>query len=169
MPNIVNNINLTLVEESRDSFVQKENGHHYIEKKIEGEFRLEGSPSFSARLQSEKSSYVLGADEPTILEGEGIQISPLTYVLYGIMACYANTLAIQCGLKDVRLAKLKLVGHLYYDIGPMLSNIDSPLINELRIEVDADKDIREIIEVSRVKCPAVSLVEKSVKTAILQV
>ncbi|MGI0080922.1 MAG: OsmC family protein [Nitrososphaerales archaeon] len=167
MTGVVNNINLDKVDESKESF-EKEKGHHYIEKKLNGEFQFEGSPSFTSTIQTEMANFVLGADEPSILGGRGIHVSPLTYVLYGIIACYANTLAIQCGLRNIVLKKLNLTGRLFYDIGPMLSNIDSPLINELKIEVDADKDIREIVEISRQKCPALFLVERGIKTSVSQ-
>jgi uncharacterized OsmC-like protein len=162
-----NNIDLEIVRRTRRAF-EKKGGHHYVEKTIEGEYRLEGSPSFVAQLGSDVSSHVVSSDEPKILGGAGVHVSPLTYVLYGVVACFANTVAIQCGLKGVVLKKMRLKGRLKYDIGPMLTGIDSPLIRELRIEVEADRDIREIVELSTNRCPALFAISHGIKTDVKQ-
>ncbi len=164
---VLNNVDLRVVRMSRRAFGE-EGGHHYVEKTVEGEYRLEGSPSFVAELRSDASSYVVSSDEPRILGGGGVHVSPLTYVLYGVVACFANTVAIQCGLKGVALRKMRLKGQLKYDIGPMLTGIDSPLIRELRIEVDADRDISEIVKASARRCPALFAISHGVKTEVGQ-
>ena len=88
--------------------------------------------------------------------------------MYGVVACFANTVAIQCGLKGVALKKMRLKGQLKYDIGPMLTGIDSPLIRELRIEVDADRDISEIVKVSAGRCPALFAISHGVRAEVGQ-
>ncbi len=164
---IINNISLEVLRTSRKKF-EREGGHHRVEKIIEGEFRLDGSPAFVAEIRSDLSSHIVASDEPGILGGRGVHASPLSYVLFGVLACFANTLAIQCGLKGVSLRKMKLRGRLFYDIGPMLTNAEGPLIKELRIEVEADRDVREVIETSKERCPALYLVDHAIKTEVLQ-
>jgi len=163
----LNNVDLEVVRKTRRTF-QEEGGHHYVEKDIEGEYRLEGSPSFVAELRSDASSHLVASDEPGILGGKGVHVSPLTYVLYGVVACFANTVAIQCSLKGVALKKMTLRGRLTYDIGPVLTGIESPLIRELRIEVEADRDIREIVELSARRCPALFAISHGIKTDVMQ-
>jgi uncharacterized OsmC-like protein len=163
----VNNIDLGIIGDSRKMF-EGDGGHHHVEKLIEGEYRLEGSPAFTAELRSDLSNFVVTSDEPKILGGQGVQPSPLSYVLFGVMACYANSLAIQCGLKGVKLQRMRLKGQLLYDVGPLLTGIDSPLIKELKIEVEADRDIGEIIGLTNARCPALYAINHAIKTEVLQ-
>lgn len=164
---VVNNIDLEVVAQSRNEF-QRDGGHHYVEKVIEGAFGLDGSPSFVAELRSDASRHVVESDEPRVLGGHGVQASPLSYVLFGVLACYANTLAIQCGLNGIALGRMKVKGSLSYDIGPLLTGIEAPLMKELRIEVEADKDVRKMLELSNERCPALYLVDHAVRTEVVQ-
>jgi uncharacterized OsmC-like protein len=165
----VNNIDLDSIRRTRKVFDDEENGHHHVEKRIEGEYRLEGGgPAFTAELRSDSSSFVVSCDEPKILGGLGVHPSPLSYVLFGVLACFANTLVIQCGLKGVKLRRLKLKGTLLYDIGPVLTDIESPLIKEMKIEVESDKDIENIIAASNERCPALYLVDHAIRTEVRQ-
>jgi uncharacterized OsmC-like protein len=164
---LVNNINIDAVKRSSEE-CKRSGGHRFIEKEIKGEFRFDGSPAFVAQLNSDYSKYTVTADEPKLLGGWGVHSTPLSYVLFGVMACYANTLAIQCALKGVELKKLRLTGRLFYDVGPLLTDSDSPLINKLKIEVEADKDIQDIIRLSWRKCPAVYAIEHPITTEIVQ-
>jgi uncharacterized OsmC-like protein len=165
----VNNIDLSAIRDSRKRFEEEEGGHHHVDKLIEGEYRLEGSPAFTGKIHTDLSNFVVTSDEPKILGGMGVQPSPLSYLLFGVLACYANSLAIQCGLKGIRLKRMKLKGHLLYDVGPMLTNIDSPLIKELKIEVEADREIGEAIDLTNERCPALYAIDHGIKTEVLQV
>ncbi|HYB05093.1 MAG TPA: OsmC family protein [Nitrososphaerales archaeon] len=163
-----NNVDLTKIKQSASEF-EKEDGHHYVEKVIRGEYNLEGAPTFLAEAQTDHTKFILTSDEPAILGGLGVHTSPLTYVLYGTMACFANTLAIVCAEKQVPLKILKITGKIHYDIGPLLTDSNWPLIKELILEVVADKDIANIIEEAREKCPSVYVWSHPIKTEILQV
>jgi uncharacterized OsmC-like protein len=162
-----NNIDLTKIKQSREEF-EKENGHHFVEKIIEGEYNLEGAPAFLAEVKTDFTKFILASDEPAILGGLGVHTSPFTYVLYGTMACYANTLAIMCAEKQVPLKTLKIKGTVHYDIGPLLTDSDWPLIKELILEVEADKDISKIIDEATKKCPSVYAWSHPIKTEIFQ-
>ena len=164
---VVNNIELDVIRETKKAF-QGEGGHHYVEKNIEGTYGLEGSPSFVAEIRSDMSRLTVASDEPRILGGRGVHASPLSYLLFGVMACFANSLAIQCSLNGVELERMKVKGRLSYDIGPVLTDIDSPLIKRLEIEVEADKDIREIIELTKARCPALYAIDHAVNTEVVQ-
>jgi len=164
----LNNVDLVVVRDSTKMF-EMDGGHHDIEKTIEGEYSVDGSPSFSAILHSDSSDFAVGSDEPKILGGIGVHPSPLSYILYGVLACYANALAIQCSLKGLRLRRLKVKGTLSYDVGPMLTETVSPLIKGLKIEVDADKKIEEIVNLAKERCPGVYAIDHAIKTEIVQV
>lgn len=163
----VNNVDLQVIGQTKKTF-EIEGGHHYVEKTIEGEYRLEGGPTFAAELRSDTSSFVVTSDEPKILGGLGVHPSPLSYLLFGVLACYANVLAIQCGLKGVKLRRMKLKGSLSYDIGPMLTGTVSPLIRGLKVEVQTDKDIEEIIDLSNERCPGLYAISHAISTEVVQ-
>jgi uncharacterized OsmC-like protein len=162
-----NNVDLLKLKQSRQAF-EKEDGHHFVEKVIQGEYRVEGAPSFVAEVQTDHTKFILASDEPAILGGLGVHTSPFTYVLFGTMACFANTLAIMCAERKVPLRTLKIKGTVRYDIGPLLTETNWPLIKELILEVDADKEITTIIEEAREKCPSVYAWSHPIKTEICQ-
>ena len=162
------NVDLAKIAQSKREF-EKENGHHYVEKIIQGEYSFEGSPAFLAEVKTDHSRFILTSDEPSILGGLGVHTSPFTYVLYGTMACFASTLAIVCAEKQLPLKALKITGKVRYDIGPLLTDSKWPLIRELILEVEADKNISNIIEEAREKCPSVYAWNNPIKTEILQV
>ena len=162
----LNNVDITIVKQSKETF-EKDGGHHYVEKVIQGEYKLEGSPAFVAEIQTEHSKFTLASDEPSILGGTGIHTSPFTYVLFGTIACYATTLAMKCAERQIRLEKLKVKGTIHYDLGPMLSKDDWPLVNELILEVESDKNITNVIK--EAKCPSLYTWEHAIKTKVVQV
>lgn len=168
MAELVNNVDLSIVKNTAKKS-DENNGHFDVEKHIKGEFHLEGSPMFTADLMSERATFTAGADEPGVLGGRGVHATPLNYLLFGVMSCYASTVAIQAGLKGVKLGKLKVTGNLYYDLGPMFADSDSPIIKELTLDVEADKDIKEILEISRKRCPALFAIANGIKTDVKQV
>jgi uncharacterized OsmC-like protein len=167
MAEIVNNLDLTVVRETKKK-IDADGGHFPVEKHIEGEFHFDGSPMFTATLSSNFATFNVGVDEPMVLGGKGVYTSPLNYLMTGVLSCYASTIVLSASMQGVKLSKLKLKGHLFYDIGPMLHPSDFPLVKELKIEVEADKDIREIIKNST-RCPAFYIVSRGVKTEVSQI
>lgn len=167
MSEIVNNIDINVVKETKKK-IESDGGHFFLEKHIEGEFHLEGSPMFTATLSSQLATFTMGADEPGVLGGKGVYATPLNYLMFGVMSCFASTLVVNATLRGITLKKLKLKGHLYYDIGPLLTHSDFPLAKELKIEVEADKDLSEVIKESN-KCPAFFIVSKGIKTEVVQI
>ncbi len=167
MQEIVNNIDLTAVRETKKK-IESDGGHFYLEKHIDGEFHMQGSPMFTATLSSQLASFTMGADEPAVLGGKGVYATPLNYLMFGVMSCFASTIVVNASLKGIKLNKLKLKGHLYYDIGPMLAANDFPLAKELKIEVEADQDIRGVIKDSN-KCPAFFIVSHGIKAEAVQI
>lgn len=139
-----------------------------VEKEIAGTFNMEGSPMFTSLIETGVSSFSVGSDEPVVLGGKGVMPSPLTYMLYGVLACYTSTVAIQCASKGIVLEELKVKGTLTYDIGPVVAGSEIPIIKKLKIEITANSDIRDIITLSRKRCPALFAIEHPIETEVLQ-
>ena len=167
MADIIDNINMVELEKTENK-IKSSGGHLFVEKHINGEFNLSGSPMFTAELGSEKAKFILGADEPGILGGQGVHATPLNYLMMGVMSCFASTVAIQAAKRGIVLKKLKFKGHLYYDIGPVVVESDFPIIKSLKIEVEADQDIKVVLEHSKKACPALYAIMNPIPTEISQ-
>lgn len=168
MANILNNINLELHEASSKK-AKSNNGSLPVEKTIVGEFNMSGSPMFSAQVESEFTKVKLGCDEPTSLGGRGVQPTPLTYILFGVMACYSSTLAAECAEERLELQDLKIRGKLSYDLGPVVSDAKGPIITGLTLEVVSSSKLDEQIKKAWKKCPAVYAIQNPIETKIVQV
>jgi uncharacterized OsmC-like protein len=164
----VNNINMEVLTETGKK-IREGKGHFNAEKHIIGEFHFDQSPMFTAELKSENAAFILGADEPGVLGGRGVHPTPLNYLMMGVMSCYASTVAIQAAKKGVKLGKLKFTGHLYYDIGPVVEDVDFPIIKALNIDVESDKNIKEILKLSEKACPALYAIRNPISTEIKQI
>lgn len=167
MGRIMNNLSLDVIEETSRK-AGSNNGSIPIEKEITGTFHMSGSPMFTATLHTDYSDFLTSCDEPPALGGRGVRPSPLTYMLYGVLACYSSTLAIQCAADGIELKELRVKGTLSYDIGPLVVKTDIPIIKRLKIEVFADRDIRKQAAAARARCPAVYAVEHPIETEITQ-
>ncbi|WP_287954653.1 OsmC family protein [Acidiplasma sp.] len=168
MVKIINNIDMEKLEQTSKK-VHENGGHFGSEKHIKGEFHFEGSPMFTAELSSEKAKFILGADEPGVLGGQGTHATPLNYLMMGVMSCFASTVAIQAAKRGVRLNKLNFTGHLYYDIGPVVEDSNFPIIKSIKIDVESDEDIRDILIASRKACPALYAMINPIPTEIAQI
>lgn len=162
-----NNIDLELIKNS--AYNAHSHGNSLaVEKIIEGTFNLEGSPMFSAQVKSDTTTTVLGCDEPRVLGGQGIQPTPLTYLLFGVISCYASTLAMQCAMDELKITELQVTGRLYYDLAPVVSDSDAPIIKKLQIEVRSNEYLGKEIEKAWKKCPAVYAIQNPIETEIYQ-
>ncbi|MCG3109705.1 hypothetical protein L3N51_02000 [Metallosphaera sp. J1] len=140
-----------------------------MERHIEGEFRLEGSPMFVAEMKTETTRVIVTADEPRILGGQGVHGTPLSYVLFGIMACFASTLAIEASQAGITMGKLSVRGHIYYDLAPVVTDKEGPIIKRLVLEVISDKDLSGILDRAEKKCPALYLAKNPIPVEVKQV
>ncbi len=163
----INNIELNLVEESRKKAAN--NGNSLPSRRtIEGKFNLDRSPMFSAPISTDSSSFVLGCDEPGVLGGQGIQPTPLTYLLFGVMSCFASTLAMQCALDGIKLDDLSITGTLHYDLGPVVTGESMPIIRKMEFIVHSSANLESEIVKARKRCPAVFAIENPIETEIRQ-
>lgn len=167
MPKTLNNINLEL--QGKTVAKAKENNNSIpVEKTITGEFNLSGSPQFSAYVTTEATKFELECDEPSVLGGPGVHPTPLTYLLYGVMACYSSSLASQCAVEGLELKDLKVRGKLIYDLGPAVIESGNPIIKGLKLEVISSTKLDEQIKRAWKKCPAVYAIQHPVPTEIAQ-
>lgn len=164
----LNNIRIELQEKTKEK--AKKNGNSVpMEKTITGTYHMNGSPQFSADLKTEASVFHMNCDEPSVLGGPAINPTPLTYLLFGVMACYSSSLASQCASENIELKELKIRGKLIYDIGPAVIESPNPIIKGLNLEVISDRKLTEQIGRAWKKCPAVFAIQNPIPTDITQV
>ncbi|AWS00281.1 OsmC family peroxiredoxin [Metallosphaera hakonensis JCM 8857 = DSM 7519] len=163
----VNNIDQDSVKDLRKKV--EENGSIPMERVIEGEFRLEGSPMFVAEMRTETTKVVVTADEPKVLGGQGVHGTPLSYVLFGILACFASTLAIVASDKGISLGKLRVTGRIQYDLAPVVTESDSKIISKVIIDVGSDKNLESVLPIAVKRCPALYLTINPIPVEVRQV
>ena len=162
----INNIDQDALQTLRER-ASKE-GSIPMERHIEGEFRLDGSPMFVAEMRTETTKIIVTADEPKILGGQGVHGTPLSYVLFGVMACFASTLAIEASQAGIVMERLNVKGHIDYDLAPVVTDREGPIIKKLVLEVISDKDLSKVLERAERKCPALFLVKNPIPVEVKQ-
>ncbi len=162
----INNIDQDALQALRERASRE--GSIPMERHIEGEFRLDGSPMFVAEMKTETTKVIVTADEPKILGGQGVHGTPLSYVLFGVMACFASTLAIEASQAGIVMERLNVRGHIYYDLAPVVTDKEGPIIKKLVLEVISDKDLSKVLERAERKCPALFLVKNPIPVEVRQ-
>ena len=163
----LNNVNLKLLKETESK--AKVNGNSFPTKKvITGRLTLRGSPEFEATVASNLSNFTLQADEPPALGGSGVNPTPLTYLLFGLVSCFTTTLANQCAISGIKLEKLEVTGTMNYDLGPVVTESDAPIVKDVTLSLKSDKDLTEMIKKARKHCPSLFAIENPIKTTIVQ-
>ncbi|EHP70009.1 putative redox protein, regulator of disulfide bond formation [Metallosphaera yellowstonensis MK1] len=163
----INNIDLDAVKALSER--ARREGSIPMERHIQGEFRFDGSPMFVAEMRTETTKVIVTADEPKVLGGQGVHGTPLSYTLFGVMACFASTLAIEAASSGVELKELRISGHIYYDLAPVVGESDNPIIKKVVLEVKADKELGEVLRRAERKCPALYAVRNPIPVEVKQV
>jgi uncharacterized OsmC-like protein len=164
---IVNNVHLNLLRETEKK-ARSQGNSFPTQKVITGRLTLNGSPEFEATVSSSVSRFTFQTDEPPALGGTGVNPTPLTYLLFGLVSCYATSLANQCALSGVKLEKLEVTGTVNYDLGPVVTEIQNPIIKDISLKVKADREISAQIKEARKHCPSLYAIENPIRTEIYQ-
>jgi len=163
----LNNVNLKLLKDTE--LKARANGNSFPTKKvITGHLTLKGSPEFEATVASNLSNFTLQADEPPALGGSGVNPTPLTYLLFGLVSCFTTSLANQCAIAGLKLNNLEVTGTMNYDLGPVVTEADAPIVKDVTLSVKSDRDLTEMIKKARRHCPSLFAIENPIRTTIVQ-
>ena len=163
----LNNVNLTLLRDTEKK-ARSQNNSFPTKKVITGRLTLDGSPEFEATVSSNFSKFTLQADEPPALGGSGVNPTPLTYLLFGLVSCFTTSLANQCSLSGMKIKRLQVTGTMNYDLGPVVTESSEPIVKDVTLSVDSDQDLSEQIAKARRHCPSLFAIENPIKTTIVQ-
>ncbi len=127
---------------------------------IEGKWRLnETGPLFESKVQTENGGVVtIQSDEPLMLGGGGSTPSPMHYLIYGVIACYASSYAKLAAMEDIVLKSFKVKATANMDITKTFGLTQNPILSHLKLELMVDTDasiekLGKLNEIAKDRCP----------------
>ncbi len=121
---------------------------------------VEGGPQFRGTVPYPGGEVELLCDFPPSLGGTGSAPNPLVYYLWGGIACYAMTYALEAAREGVKLRALRGTITTEVDQSRALGASDSPPVEqiawELAVDADAPADVLERLRArADERCPGV--------------
>lgn len=133
-----------------------------------GEWQVaEGAPQFRATIPYPNGEVELSCDFPPPLGGTGAAPNPLVYCLWGGIACYAMTFALEAARADIELRALRGTITTEVDQSRALGVSERPPVEQIAWELDVDADASaELLEDLRSRaddrCPGVYCMRNSI-------
>lgn len=164
----INNINLKnlngFIEEAK-----KDKSRAKRTLSVSGKWNLKGK-QFTARVNYEKGSVVLKAEQPTNQGGKGTAPNPNLYCLFGLASCFASTIATIAASKNVKLDKLEITAEASVNLSKSLGLGDEPIPEKVRLLIDIStkrsEEIGRIIREAEERCPAMACLQTPIKPEI---
>lgn len=156
----MHNVNVDAVERAAD---QAEADPSSVRQAVElsGEWQLaEGAPQFQATIPYPNGEVEFSCDFPPPLGGSGAAPNPLAYCLWGGVACYAMTYALEAARAGVELRALRGTISTEVDQSRALGVSDRPPVEQVawELEVDAEASAEQLEELrarADDRCPGV--------------
>lgn len=157
--NALNNVNLdnfmkTIDEARTDPQSAKKTIH------IEGDWNTEDEGvQFKSEIKSPQGDYIIEADEPGFLGGNGLASSPIHYCVFGGVACYAASFAKWAAMEEVKLKSLKIKADAKIDLSKAYGVSNNPIMEgmvwEIVTETTASQDkLDKVKRLADERCPA---------------
>ena len=155
----INNVNLNDVMGFLE-LAKKDKSNAVKIKTIEGEWVLQdGRAQFLSELKHEKGITKIEADAPSFMGGSGIRPDPVQYCMFGLIACFAQTIALIASEKEIKLKKLKITAENQLNLlkAMNLGNEPPTKMIKLNVLIDGDnkKALEEIINEAKQRCPGI--------------
>lgn len=156
----MHNVNVEAVEQAaREAQADPLSARQPVE--LSGEWQLaEGDAQFRATIPYPTGEVEFSCDFPPLLGGTGAAPNPLAYCLWGGIACYAMTYALEAAREGVELRALRGTITTEVDQSHALGVSDRPPVEQVAWELDVDADASaELLERLRARtderCPGV--------------
>ncbi len=152
--------------------IEKNPSNAKITPKVIGRWVFEkGQPQFTSNIDVDGRIFTVEADMPSKLGGWGSRPSPLHYCLYGLVSCYAFTLAALADMQGVTLEKLEIEAESHIDISKVFGLSENPIVEEVKwnviIKSEADDEKIEKLKIlAEERCPAVYCLTNPVRLSI---
>ncbi len=117
--------------------------------------------------------FVLEADEPPVLLGEGAQANPMDYVLTGLAACLTTSLVYHAAAREIQLDEVesRLEGdldlHGFLGLSESVRNGFENVKVTIRIKADVpDEKLEELCRVAQKHSPVFDVISKPVPVSV---
>lgn len=156
----MHNVNVTAVEETAAK-AETEPEVARQPMALSGEWQVEGDgPQFRGTIPFPQGEVEFLCDFPPKMGGTGAAPNPLAYCLWGGLACYAMTYAVEAAREGVELRGLHATVETKVDQSRALGVSDRPpverLVWTLEVEADADRSTLDgLKERADERCPGV--------------
>ena len=154
----VNHVDLEKIENTIKT-IKADLGKAKRVNRIEGEWNCgESGPQFKAELQLETGRYVLEADSPSFLGGNGARPGPLNYCIFGLTSCFASTFMTLAAAEGVVIKSARFAAECNVDFSKTFGLSGNPIIENARFKIfvksDADTAVLErLSKLSEERCP----------------
>ncbi|MHA2610170.1 MAG: OsmC family protein [bacterium JZ-2024 1] len=163
---MVNNINLKLIEKTREEVVRGE----FPERKefvVEGRWLYGEEGQFEAVVEFPGGNLRMVTDQPPATGGRGQAPNAIQYCVFAMVACFATTYMTLAAQRGVEITSLKARGASVVNMKSVLElEQEKPVEKvwvELAVESSASREqLEEIRKEAQVKCPAAYTVQNSV-------
>ena len=145
--------------------VQQDPAKALKQKRVEGAWNLaEGMPQFTAVLEHANGTTTVEADGPPFLGGSGLRPDPVQYCLFGLAACFAQTLASIAAEQGIELRELRVVAENRVNLLKPLGLGEQPVVErvQLTVSASADRDLGPLIAAAKERCPGVYCLTKPI-------
>ncbi|MBS4033508.1 MAG: OsmC family protein [Ignavibacterium sp.] len=135
---------------------------------VSGSWNFENEVSqFKAHVKSENGNAIMLADNMTVLGGNGIQPSPMQYLLFGIASSFGSVLVRKAVVYNHDIKNLNVEVKAITNYDKFFGIDDRPPVDKLEITLDITTDqdknkIRQLQKVAFDCCPVLFLINKEI-------
>ncbi len=158
--NQVHNVNVNAVEQAARQ-AQDDPSKARQPVTLSGDFQTaEGDAQFRATIPYPGGEVDFSCDFPPPLGGTGAAPNPLVYCLWGGIACYAMTFALEAAREGVELRALRGTITTEVDLSRALGVSDRPPVEQITWQLDVDTDaspkvLEGLRDLADERCPGV--------------
>ncbi len=136
--------------------------------RVEGVWRVEGGPQFSAVLAFQGGEVELEADQPPFAGGGGRAPGPVQYCLYAFASCFAATFATLAASEGIALEELRVSAESDLNFGAVFGLDEGAVVEGVRLRLEVSSNapperLRALEEEARRRCPAAYCISNPIK------
>ncbi len=156
----MHNVNVETVEQAAEQ-AQADPSSVRQPVELSGEWQVTaGAPQFRATIPYPNGEVEFSCDFPPPLGGTGAAPNPLVYCLWGGIACYAMTFALEAARAGVELRALRGTITTEVDQSRALAVSERPPVEQITWELDVDADasaelLEDLRSLADDRCPGV--------------
>lgn len=165
----MNNINLDAIYEFEKSIYQ-DIAASQINDYISGSWNFENEVGqFKAHVNSEHGNAIMLTDNITSLGGNGIQPSPMQYILFGVASSFGSVIIRKAAIYKININKLTVEVKAVINYDRFFGIDDKPPVKRLEmiVDINTDQDEEKIQQLQDSAeafncCPSLFMINKDI-------